>query len=72
MIEELIEKITNANDAYRLGNPIISDSEYDTLIEELALLDPDNEILNLKAKDIEQNSLKLFENLNEIKRVACK
>ena len=31
-----------------------------------------NEILNLKAKDIEQNSLKLFENLNEIKRVACK
>ncbi|QEZ89517.1 methyl-accepting chemotaxis protein [Aliarcobacter cibarius] len=32
----------------------------------------DNEILNLKAKDIEQNSLKLFENLNEIKRVACK
>jgi methyl-accepting chemotaxis protein len=31
-----------------------------------------SEILNLKAKDIEQNSLKLFENLNEIKRVACK
>ena len=47
MIEELIEKITNANDAYRLGNPIILDSEYDTLIEELTLLDPDNEILNL-------------------------
>ncbi len=46
MIEELINKITKANNAYRLGNPIISDSEYDILVEELTLLDPDNEILH--------------------------
>ena len=31
-----------------------------------------NDILNQKAKDIEENSLKLFSDLNEIKKVACK
>lgn len=45
MIEKLVEKIIKANEAYRLGSPIISDSEYDILIEELQEMDPHNPIL---------------------------
>lgn len=46
MIKKLIAKIENANILYRTGNSIISDKEYDILIEELEFLDPDNELLN--------------------------
>lgn len=46
MIEVLINKIKEANELYRIGRPIISDVEYDTLLEELKLIDPDNEIFN--------------------------
>ena len=35
MINELKERIVKANEAYRLGSPIISDKEYDQLVEEL-------------------------------------
>jgi hypothetical protein len=34
MINELLEKITIANKKYRLGEPIMSDSQYDILIDE--------------------------------------
>jgi DNA ligase (NAD+) len=46
MIKEIEDKIKKANLSYRVGKPIISDSEYDTLIDELTVLDPDNELLN--------------------------
>jgi NAD-dependent DNA ligase len=46
MIEQLKEQITKANDAYRLGNPIISDKEYDLLVDELSLLSPSDELLS--------------------------
>ena len=46
MIERLVNKITEANHLYRIGKPIMSDSEYDILIEELKSIDPDNDILN--------------------------
>jgi hypothetical protein len=29
MIEQLVEKIIKANDAYRIGEPIMSDSQYE-------------------------------------------
>ena len=45
MIEKLEEKIIKANDAYRLGKSIISDREYDILIDELSEIDPDNKLL---------------------------
>jgi NAD-dependent DNA ligase len=45
MITELIEKIESANIAYRLGKPIMSDSQYDILVDELKQLDPHNPIL---------------------------
>jgi len=46
MIEKLVNKITEANQLYRVGKPIMSDNEYDILIEELKSIDPDNDILN--------------------------
>ncbi len=46
MIKEIINRIEKANEMYRIGKPIISDREYDILIEELREIDPDNDILN--------------------------
>lgn len=46
MITDLVLKIQEANKSYRIGKPIMSDTQYDILIEELRELDPDNEILN--------------------------
>ncbi len=59
---ELIEKIKKENKTFFLDlqNLVNLNSQKAT-----------NTILNAKAKDIEENSLKLFENLNEIKKVAC-
>lgn len=45
MIEQLKEQIIKANDAYRLGKPIISDAKYDQLVEELQMLSPSDELL---------------------------
>lgn len=46
MIEKIKDKISKANLAYREGNPIMSDSEYDLLLEELSMLSPDDDLLN--------------------------
>lgn len=46
MINQLVEVILEANTTYRLGKPIMSDSKYDQLVDELRLLDPSNEIFN--------------------------
>jgi NAD-dependent DNA ligase len=45
MINDLKERIVKANEAYRLGSPIISDKDYDQLVEELELLSPNDELL---------------------------
>ena len=45
MINELKDRIVKANEAYRLGNPIISDKDYDQLVEELELLSPNDDLL---------------------------
>ena len=58
MIDKLKQQIIEANDAYRLGSPIISDSEYDQLITELELLSPDEEILNKVGHQISDDSRK--------------
>lgn len=42
-ISDLVADIKRYNNAYRVGNPEISDSEYDRLVDELRNLDPDNE-----------------------------
>lgn len=42
---DLVSKIREANEAYRLGNPIMSDPEYDALVDQLAHEDPTHELL---------------------------
>jgi len=58
MINELKDKIKKANDAYRVGSPIMSDSEYDQLIDELQLLSPGDELLTKVGHFISDESRK--------------
>lgn len=58
MIEQLKEQIIKANEAYRLGQPIISDSIYDQLVEELSLLSPDDELLTKVGVEIADETRK--------------
>ena len=52
MIEQLKEKIRVANEAYRVGEPVMSDKEYDILIEELVEMSPDDELLSVVGHEI--------------------
>ena len=58
MINDLKEKIVKANEAYRIGKPIMSDKEYDQLIEELELLSPNDELLTKVGHQISDESRK--------------
>ena len=58
MIQELSLKIKSANDAYRLGHPIMTDSEYDQLVDELSLLDPSNELFEQIGHQIQDETRK--------------
>lgn len=44
-IQSLSLLLKKYNQAYRRGKPLVSDHEYDNLLEELKLLDPDNKFL---------------------------
>jgi len=46
-IEQLVEQLNKYNDAYRRGEPLISDAEYDTLVERLRELDPQHPFLKV-------------------------
>jgi DNA ligase (NAD+) len=58
MTQELRNKIIEANKAYRLGKPIMSDAKYDLLIEELSILSPDDEILTQVGHTISDETRK--------------
>ena len=58
MINELREKIVKANLAYREGNPIMSDSEYDLLLEELSMISPDDDLLSKVGSSPKDDSRK--------------
>lgn len=58
MIQELVNKILEANKAYRTGNSIISDKEYDILVDELRELDPHNSILDKVGVEVKDPSRK--------------
>jgi hypothetical protein len=49
---ELIKKIQAANEAYSMGIPFMTDTEYDILWQELYALDADNPILYHTARNI--------------------
>jgi DNA ligase (NAD+) len=44
-IEALVKSLKKYNEAYRSGKPLVSDHEYDSLVEKLKELDPDNPFL---------------------------
>lgn len=46
-MNDLEKLITKANEAYRQGNPIMSDPEYDALLDKLADIKPDSELLTV-------------------------
>lgn len=48
---DLATQLEAANTAYRNGNPIMSDAEYDALEEQLRLLDPDHPFLKQLADE---------------------
>lgn len=58
MLEKLRERIILLNEDYRLGNPQISDSEYDKLLDELSILSPGDDLLNLVGHNITDESRK--------------
>ena len=58
MLHQLRKKIIEANEAYRIGKPTISDSEYDALLEELAKLSPEDELLAKVGHEITDESRK--------------
>ena len=39
---QLLDKLTKANDAYRNGNPIMSDAQFDALEDQLKAIDPNH------------------------------
>jgi DNA ligase (NAD+) len=58
MIEQLKEQIIKANEAYRLGKPVISDSKYDQLVEELQMLSPGDDLLTKVGHTVADESRK--------------
>ena len=58
MLNELKSKIIKANESYRIGKPIISDSQYDLLIDELSNLSPGDELLTKVGHVISDESRK--------------
>lgn len=52
MIDQLKNRIKEANEAYRIGKPVMSDTEYDILLEELANISPDDELLSKVGHEI--------------------
>jgi len=52
MIDQLKNRIKEANEAYRIGKPVMSDLEYDILIEELVTISPEDELLSVVGHEI--------------------
>ncbi len=42
IVENLVKQLTQYNETYRLGDPLVTDAEYDVLVEQLEELDPNN------------------------------
>jgi len=59
MIDRIVEKLEEANDKYRQGNPIMSDYDYDQLLETLLEYDPENEYFNKVGIEVLDDSRKV-------------
>lgn len=58
-IQKLVNKLKECDYHYTLGNPIITDKEYDTLREQLQKLDPKNKYFKLIGCEAKDNCVKL-------------
>jgi DNA ligase (NAD+) len=56
-IQELVEKITQAKEAYYNLSPIISDQIYDAWVDELKELDPNNQAITMVGATIPEGSV---------------
>jgi len=57
IVENLVKQLTQYNEAYRSGEALISDTEYDLLVEQLEELDPNNSFFDnvgIKVADKER------------------
>lgn len=59
MIDRIVAKLEEANDKYRQGNPIMSDYDYDQLLETLFDYDPENEYFNKVGIEVLDDSRKV-------------
>lgn len=59
MIDRIVEKLEEANEKYRQGNPIMSDYDYDQLLETLFDYDPENEYFNKVGIEVLDDSRKV-------------
>lgn len=57
-LELLVEEITEDNRLYRLGNPRVTDKDYDVKIERLAQLDPTNALLKKVGMQLDDKDLR--------------
>lgn len=74
MIEDLRKRIIEANEAYRNGDAIISDMEFDALLDELTLLSPDDELLLKIGHNVTDDTRKMklpipMASMNKIKTI---
>jgi len=72
--QELLDKIKKHNEEYRTGNPTISDSEYDSLVEQLRGISPNDEWFNSIEPSPVSNSRKRklplpMKSLNKVKNI---
>lgn len=77
--QELLDTIKKHNEEYRTGSPTISDTEYDSLIEQLKTIDPNNEWFNhiepspvsnsrKRKLPLPMKSLNKVKNINDVKK----
>ena len=59
MVEKIVKELIQANEKYRQGNPIMSDKEYDQLLEQLFEIDPENDYFSKIGIEIIDDSRKV-------------
>lgn len=74
-IEDLVKQIVEYNEAYRRGEPLIPDAQYDQLVDDLRCVDPDNEwFQHIEPSTVNKGrKVKLpipMKSLNKVKSVA--
>jgi DNA ligase (NAD+) len=59
MIGKIVKELIQANEKYRQGNPIMSDKEYDQLLEQLFEIDPENDYFTKIGIEVLDDSRKV-------------